>query len=209
MLDLKGKAFVRWSVDSIAANGDKRHVYWNCVCSCGSKRKVCAENLTSGQSTSCGCYRREILRAARSATDTCLEHCKRPEYKAWRSMKDRCLNPQHQNYEHYGARGITVCQRWIDRFENFFEDIGLRPSRIHSLDRIDNNGNYEPSNCQWATSKEQARNRRTCRVLTALGRTLIIAEWARLTGISHSGICRRLARGLSATDAVSLPLRGH
>lgn len=114
-----------------------------------------------------------------------------PEYQCWRGMKKRCGNHDDANY---GGRGIRVCARW-QTFENFMADMGPRPSAAHSIDRIDNNGNYEPGNCRWATKLEQSQNTRVVRLITHNGRTLPVRAWARELGIDHKTVRERLARG--------------
>ena len=109
-----------------------------------------------------------------------------PTYRAWQDMIQRCYNPRRTRYPMYGGRGITVCQRWRESFEAFLKDMGTSPSPRHSIDRIDNNGNYEPGNLRWATAKEQSRNQRRNRVLTYQGETLCIAEWAERLGVAYA-----------------------
>ncbi len=113
-------------------------------------------------------------------------HCpfKKPSatYRIWQGMRDRCFNQKNRFFQNYGGRGITVCDRWRGSFENFLADMGPRPSAKHSIDRIDNDGNYEPGNCRWATSVEQNNNSRNCRMLSLNGETLSAAEWARRLG---------------------------
>lgn len=129
---------------------------------------------------------------------------KSPEYYAWRNMRYRCQNPTHHEYHNYGARGIKVCERWQD-FGNFYADMGPRPDG-RSLDRIDNDGNYEPRNCRWATPMEQKLNRRTTVLLTIDGETRHLCEWARRYGIDARTVGSRLKRGIGALDALTLPL---
>ncbi len=133
-----------------------------------------------------------------------------PEYRAWTAMKTRCYNPNFPKYQGYGRRGITVCERWRNSFEVFLDDMGFRPTPQHSVDRYpDNDGNYEPGNCRWATRSEQASNRSTNRPITAGGRTMLLKEWAAETGIGETTIIGRLARGWSPERAVSeLPRQG-
>lgn len=132
---------------------------------------------------------------------------KSPEFFCWHNMRMRCSTPTSSSYHLYGARGIKVCPRWSDSFENFLADMGPRPSPKHSLDRIDSNGNYEPANCRWATAAEQAANRRSVRNITHGGVTASIAEWARRTGLKEATIAYRLNRGLPPA-AVLRPVAG-
>jgi hypothetical protein len=129
-------------------------------------------------------------------------------YRCWQDMKQRCYNTNAQQYKNYGQRGIVVCDRWLAGFEFFFEDMGERPEGM-SLDRINTNGNYEPSNCRWATLLEQNNNKRTCRILTHNGKSMTVSAWARLLGVHRSSIEERLHSGWKVADAVTLaPLPG-
>jgi hypothetical protein len=133
---------------------------------------------------------------------------KSPEYRAWQKMKDRCLNPKNKYFHHYGGRGITVCARWLESFQNFYADMGPRPFAKHSIDRVNNNGNYEPGNCQWRSRRAQNNNRRTNIVIEFNGESHTQTEWSRITGVHERYICYRLNAGWSTEQALSLnPVR--
>ncbi len=128
-----------------------------------------------------------------------------PEYRAWQSMKTRCLNPNRKQYKDYGGRGIAVCAEWLTSFANFLAYIGPKPTPEHTLERIDNNSGYQPGNVKWALRIEQNHNTRKNRLLTINGETLCVAEWARLAGVNCGTLLNRLKRGISPAAAISMP----
>lgn len=127
------------------------------------------------------------------------------EYNSWESMRQRCLNENHPAFKHYGGRGIIICQSWLESFINFYENMGDKPSRLHSIDRRENNGNYEPKNCYWATNKEQQNNKRNNRIIEFDGKKQNLIEWSELTGINHGTIYSRLKLGWSVEKTLTTP----
>lgn len=130
-----------------------------------------------------------------------------PEYTAWCDMRKRCYFANHARYADYGGRGVIVCERWRNCFATFYQDMGPRPSASHSLDRIANDGDYEPGNCRWSTAKEQARNTRRNRLLTFRGQTMCVAAWSEQTGISVNALYIRLHRGWTIDRVLSTPAK--
>lgn len=153
--NLTGQRFGRWTVKKKGEQKDNRTA-WLCVCDCGNTNTIITRVLVKGQSKSCGCLQREI--ATKHGHNTLKGSS--TEYNSWHKMKQRCLNPNDKRYHDYGGRGIKICEHWMD-FDNFLEDMGKKPSPKHTIDRIDVNGDYEPSNCRWSDDFEQQANTRT------------------------------------------------
>jgi len=166
---------------------------WECSCDCGNKKIVWASNLLSGHTQSCGCFRSEIVRTH--------DKSRTQEYKAWTNMWSRCTTPSSTGFHNYGGRAIRVCERWSD-FNNFLTDMGMRPSPRHSIDRIDVNGNYEPTNCRWAEAKQQGRNRRQQHYVTIQNRQMTLAEAVEQSGLKYNTVLYRLKRGWTISKAL-------
>lgn len=179
--DLTGMKFGRWTVISLASRGSGRTVAkWNVACECGStSSSLEGGTLRDGKSKSCGCLKDELHTKHGGAKQSGWTR----EYRSWMAMKTRCNNPNHRSYHNYGGRGIKVCGRRLKSFNNFLEDMGLRPTPKHSLDRVDNNGNYCKENCRWATYKEQCNNTRKNVWVSAFGETKTVAQWAAEIGV--------------------------
>lgn len=191
---LTGRRFDRLVVVSREPNSSTGKTLWLVQCDCGTRTVVQAGNLVGGHTGSCGCTKRD-----RSPN---LKHgmTRSREYRAWEAMLRRCRRPTDSAYMNYGGRGIRVCGRWT-KFEAFFEDMGECPPGM-TIDRIDNDGDYEPGNCRWATVKQQGQNKRNNVLLTWQGQTLCVAEWARRRGLSDGTIRSRIKRGWSVERAL-------
>lgn len=185
-VDQTGNTFGRWTVIENAGYKKNGGAVWKCKCSCGTERDIRAAALVSGESASCGCLQLEI--------STKHGHRNSPEYYVWRGIRSRCNNPRTPNYHRYGGRGISVAEEWND-FSNFLRDVGNRPGPDYSLDRINNDGNYEPGNVRWTTRVVQCRNTSCNRRLTFKGIEMTVSEWAEATGLGRTTIHYRIKAG--------------
>jgi len=202
-VDLTGKTFSRLTVTGQAPKINNR-IKWHCKCVCGGSTITDSNGLLSGHTKSCGCLQREKAAITGKNSKT---HGMRysVEYQTWVDIKRRCNDPKRESFKHYGARGITVCDRWLHSFENFFEDMGKRPDTKSSIERIDNDGPYSPDNCKWATITEQNRNKTGCIKITHNGVTKTASEWSIDIGGSRNIISQRLKRGWSVKKALTTP----
>lgn len=194
-----GRRFGRLVVLQRHGKNKFRQITWECLCDCGNTSVVVGSSLRSGNTTSCGCYGKSVSKKHGRSRDST------PEYRVWACMLSRCRNANDKGYHNYGGRGIRVCERWLS-FGDFLADMGERPSPKHSLDRHpDNNGNYEPGNCRWATKKQQDTNRRTTRLVTFEGETLCIKDWAKKFSIGYDVLLNRFNLGWSPDAAFFTP----
>jgi hypothetical protein len=184
---------------------------WLCRCDCGKEKAVKGTNLRNGVSRSCGCLQREV--AAKTIQFISITHGQtkngKPtsEYDTWSHIKSRCLNPSDKSYRDYGGRGITVCPEWLGSFETFLAYVGPKPSPLHSIDRIDNSGNYEPGNVRWAVRVEQNRNKRNNLIIEFLGESKILVEWAVELKIATGTLRSRLIKyGWTVERAFTTPV---
>lgn len=191
--NLAGQTFGMLRVIGIGSkSSDKaKYVKWFCRCDCGTHKLVATHSLLSGNAKTCGCV---PPRKTHGQTGTA-------EHRVWKAMLSRCGNPGQRSYPQYGGRGISVCDRWRS-FENFLADMGPRPTSEHQIDRIDNDGNYDPANCRWVTRQENCRNRRSNRLIECGGMSLTIAEWSDRTGLPQYAIGQRLRRGWPVEEAL-------
>ena len=196
--DLTGQRFGRLVVTAFDSVDASRNVRWRCVCDCGAEKVVQKAALVSGNQISCGCAKKERLRAA--STIHGLSADANGAYRSWREMRQRCRNLNRPTAACYAGRGITIDPEWND-FANFHRDMGDRPDGC-TLERIDNFGPYSKSNCRWATMAEQNRNKRSNVLVTIGGKTMIVMDWCRHRGISHSRVYNRIHRGMSPLHAV-------
>lgn len=199
--DLTGGKFGRLTVVKYVGRDDNNKPLWECICECGKTVTVRGYSLTSGNTKSCGCIKRELL-IERNYRHGCS---KTSEHIIWKGMNQRCHNPNDTAYPNYGGRGITVCDRWRGEhgFENFLADIGKRPSKEYSIDRIDNSKGYSPDNCRWATLKQQANNKRNNILVEIDGELYTLPEACEKKGLPQDRIRNRVDRGMAPEKAIS------
>lgn len=208
-IDISGQRFGRLTVierDYEVKPHTRQRTFWHCVCDCGKKFSAESRNLRRGDYQSCGCFQKDGARqrlTTHGMTNTKV-------FRIWQGMQARCYNPNNKKFPIYGGRGIKVCDRWLESFENFFADMG-HPQPHESIDRMNNDGDYCPENCRWTDNKTQQRNTRRNHFLVLGGESKTIAEWSEITGIGQDAISERIKRGWSDRDALTKPTgnNGH
>ena len=203
-----GEHFERLTISSTNTRPCARNpkkIEWKCRCDCGTELFVLATHLHRGKVKSCGCLAREVKRRTKGSGiykgTVSATPGRYRAYQSWAKMKARCLDPRSKNFESYGARGISICERWLNSFDNFFDDLGERPA-LMSLGRIDNNGNYEPENCRWETWDQQANNRRN----TLFVGEKPMAHFLKEQSVKVPVVRGRLATGWTVEEATSKPV---
>ena len=197
--DLTGRVFGMLTVIERCdqpAGQTRPRPFWLCQCSCGNQIAADHWNLLRGNTASCACVRGEHHGKTKS-----------PEYRVWQGMNRRCSDEHDTSFLNYGGRGIRVCDRWRESFSSFLANMGQRPTQKRTLDRRDNDGDYCPENCRWATQTQQARNTRANRRITHDGKTLCLAEWQEVTGIFIGVLWARLNLGWDAAKTLTTPVR--
>lgn len=202
--DISGQRFKRLLVLNQAGTDKEGKAVWNCICDCGKPVVVMGRYLRRGLTTSCGCLGRENCLKSRTThgfTAGDFSRNRPREYQTWCGMTERCENPKSKAFKSYGGRGIKICERWRNSFENFFSDMGPCPEKF-SIDRINNDGNYEPKNCRWASVHQQTRNRRSTINVTLFGKTQCLTDWANELGVGVIIINYKRRKGMTPTEAV-------
>lgn len=182
---------------SLPVNGKQRH-YYICLCDCGSEKRILASALNPNGSKSCGCLRRDVT-IKRGTSHGLYYH---PLWRTYQNIIARCEAPNHKSFHNYGGRGIGMCPKWRNDFLSFVADMGTKPSPKHSIDRVNNDGNYEPGNCKWKTMKEQSFNRRTNLLITIGEITQPLGMWCRQYGKKYSMVNHRLRKGWEINRAL-------
>lgn len=197
-----GKRYGRLTVVAITnRRTSSSEIIWRCKCDCGSMTEVIGGHLGDGHTTSCGCFAIESMSIRSTTHGESGQHV--PEYRAWKRIKNKCTNPKHQDYKNYGGRGIKMCKRWQKSYLAFLKDVGRRPSPELQTERVNNNGDYKPSNVVWGTRIQQARNKRSNVFLTFNGVRKTMAEWSYDTGISYCIFVKRLKQGWNLRKILS------
>jgi hypothetical protein len=187
-----GEKYGKLTITARAENDRFGRTQWDCQCDCGNHCIVALFRMTSGHTKSCGCAKVGNITHGKSRTKT---------HNTWLAMKQRCYYEKSEQFVHYGGRGIKVCDRWLNSFENFLEDMGERPAGM-TLDRKDSDGDYTPENCRWAPDTVQARNRRSTILVTRDGRTQCIKDWCEELGIPVDRVYGRIRRGENQEEAL-------
>lgn len=203
--DITGQKFGRLTAVKREGKTFDGKATWLFLCDCGGQIVCSGKDVRSGDRKSCGCLQRETVIKRNLKHGFATRVGSHPLYSIWAGMINRCCNPNEQSYPNYGGRGIVICDRWRNSFPNFLFDMGERPSPYHSLDRINNNGNYEPSNCRWALTAVQANNKRNNTILEYNGVRLTIAGWAIRIGVKYRTLAWRIFDKWSDKDALTSP----
>ena len=198
--DITGQKFNKLTVIEYAGRRESnRNSRWLCLCECGNTVTVDGSTLRLLRQKSCGCARKKRFMPKIHGL------CASSEYSSWKGMHTRCYNKTNHKYPIYGGRGITVCPEWHDA-KAFLDDMGKKPTKHHSINRKDNDGNYTPENCEWATPKEQANNKRTNRIIKHNGLSMTVSQWADHLNISFVALRMRLHRGWGITKSFNTPI---
>lgn len=203
-IELTGKRV--WYLTGVSSYFDNKRnkTFWNCVCDCGNMTTVDSWSWRTGHIKSCGCYNKNRLK-----THGC-SRINMTEYTIWAKIIQRCYNKNAFAYSRYGGRGIKMCKKWKESFQSFFNDMGKRPSKKHSIERVNNDGNYEPSNCVWATIKTQLRNRGDYnRILKFNGEEKCVSAWAEDFNLPITVLWNRVYSGWSAEDILTRPIKKY
>lgn len=205
-INIAGQRFGYLTVVELVASADAGQARWRCRCNCGRATVVQSQSLRNGTTKSCGCLKQQktIDRSTKHGDSKRIDRTK--EYLAWKGAKSRCFNPKAPQFQHYGGRGITMCAEWVNDFPAFLKHMGRCPPGME-LDRYPNNdGNYEPGNCRWATKKQQARNQRKTQLLTYNGKTKPQVEWAEQFSIDVKTLRYRLNHNWPIDKALMTPV---